>query len=303
MALLVENGSGVFGANSYIDAAYVTAYLAERNRAGEGGWATGSPGAEESAACIAGTDYIENRFRDLFLGQKEHRSISVARATWSPTAQPGGSETVTIGATVYTFVASLSGAADVLIGSSLSASIDNLVDAINANAATAGVAFSAALSANASASAQTFIDDALVTLARTTGTPGNAVAVSTTVTGASWNAATLIGGSDIPRPQPLSFPRVGLYDRDGIRIYGIPERLKFASAEYAVRARAATLAPDPTVDALGGTVTSLREKVGPIETETAYLAGSANSGALPAYPAADRLLAEFLGRRGGVIRG
>lgn len=303
MALVLENGSGVFGANSYVLAAFVTAYLAERNRAGEGGWSTGSPGAEEDAACIAGTDYIENRNRDSFLGMKEFRSISTARATLTFAAQPSPTETVTIGGQVYTFVSSLSGSADVLIGSSVAATLSNLVAAVMANADEAGTTFSAALVANPDATAVEFYDDTVVAYAKATGTAGNAVATTTTVTGGAWNFATLVGGSDVARPQPLSFPRVGLYDRDGIRVVGIPDRLKFATAEYAVRARAAALAPDPTVDALGGVVTSFREKVGPIETATEYLAGTAGSGALPAYPAADRLLRDYLGRRGRLIRG
>lgn len=301
MALVVENGSGVFGANSYIAASYVTAYLAERNRAGEGGWTTPED-SEEDAACIAATDHIELRFRSLFAGTKEHRSISVARATWTATQQPAAGETVTVGAVVYTFQSTLSAAGDVLIGASISASIDNLAAAINSTPSGAGVTHHADTVENEDATALAFIDDSLVAFAKASGTAGNEVDVATDVTGASWNFATLIGGSDIQRAQPLSFPRRDLFDRDGIPIIGIPDRLKFATAEYAVRARAATLITDPTADSFGGVITSLREKVGPIETATEYLPGTAGIGRLPDYPAADRVLREYL-RPSGVIRG
>lgn len=301
MALLIENGSGVFGANSYIAPAFVTAYLLERGRAGEGGW-TSPEGAEESAACIAGTDFIEVRFRSLFLGSKFWRNISVARATWTPTAQPSPTETITIGSTAYTFGASVGGANSVLIGATLADTIENLVAAIAANPDKVGTSFGAGTAANPDATACDFIDDTLLAFAKATGTKGNSVAVSTTVTGATWNGSALFGGSDIVRPQPLSFPRAALRDRDGVIVEGIPLRLQWATAEYAVRARAASLIPDPTHDALGGTVTSLREKVGPIETATSYLAGSATGTKLRAYPAADRLLSEYLSHP-GVIRG
>lgn len=123
-----------------------------------------------------------------------------------------------------------------------------------------------------------------------------------------WNFISLRGGNDFQYPQPLLFPRRNLFDRDGIPVIGIPLKLLYGMAEYSVRARqldAVTsipvpLVPDPTQDPLGGNVTGLREKVGPIETATTYQAGTANSGSLPAYPAADRFFSEYV-RRGGVV--
>lgn len=301
MALIVENGSGVAGANSYVAPSYVSAYLADRNRADENGW-TDPEGAEESAACIAATDHVENRFRQLFGGVQAWPDISTARATWEPTAQPSATQTVTIGGQVYTFRSgSVSSAGDVLIGATLSDSLENLLAAIKANEDEEGDLFGAGTVANPDATAVRLLDDLLLVFASRSGTAGNGVATTTTVTGATFNFATTVGGSNVRRPQPLSFPRAGLYDRDGFPIYGIPERLKWAVSEYAVRARAAALAPDPTLDGYGGAVTRLREKVGPIETEIEYLPGTTASGTLPNYPAADRLLREFL-RPGGVVR-
>jgi hypothetical protein len=93
--------------------------------------------------------------------------------------------------------------------------------------------------------------------------------------------------------QPLGFPRHRLYDRAGQLVEGIPENLKKATAEYALRALAGELMPDPVTDASGGMVIGNRQKVGPIETEVTY---SANAGvrSLKPYPAADRLLSEYL---------
>lgn len=301
MALIVENGSGVAGANSYVTPAYVSAYLAERNRADENGWSD-PEGDEESAACIAGTDFVEQRFRASFGGVKAWADISTARSTWEPTANPLASETVTIGSQVYTFRAgSVSSAGDVLIGDTLSDSLDNLVAAVMATEGSEGDLFGAGTVANEDALATRLLDDLMLVFAVRSGTAGNGVPTSTTVTGATFNFAATVGGSNVIRPQPLSMPRAGLFDRDGVPLYGIPERFKWGVAEYVVRARGGVLAPDPTVDALGGSVVRLREKVGPLETETEYVPGSTASGSLPNYPAADRLLREFL-RPGGVVR-
>ena len=301
MTLVLENGSGVSGANAYVDAAYVTTYLTDRGRQAENSWSTASA-ALQAASCIAGTDHVENRVRQALRGSKEFSNISTARSTLTLTAVPGSSETVVVGSVTYTFVASPASPNDVDIGATVSESIDNLVAAILADSSQAGTAFGTGTVENADATATAFIDDTMVVLAKALGTAGSGVATTTTVTGGSWNFATTVGGSDIVRPQPLSFPRIGLYDRDGNPIIGVPERLKYATSEYSVRARAAALAPDPTVDDYGGTVQSLREKVGPIETETAYVSGTAGSGTIPSYPAADRLLSDYLRPAGVVVR-
>lgn len=308
MTLIVENGSGVAGANSNVSLAFVLQYLTDRNRQTENGW-TGPGGVEEEAACIAGTDYIENRFRSAFLGNKEFSDISLARATLTFTANPLAAEVVVLGDETYTFVAALVAAGDVLIGATLAESVANLIGAINLDVNLSGTGFEATTAENVLARANQFYGDQIVGFANTVGTAGNSVASTTTVTGASWNFATLTGGTDFALAQRLSFPRSSLFDRDGNAVLGMPDPLLFATAEYAVRARlivagvATELAPDPTIDPLGGNVTGFRTKVGPIEEATTYQPGSANSGTLPAYPAADRLLREYVRRGGVVIRG
>lgn len=90
-------------------------------------------------------------------------------------------------------------------------------------------------------------------------------------------------------PQALSFPRAFLYDRDGRAVVGVPVKLQKACAEYAIRALTGTLFPDPTAE---DSATVIREKVGPIETETNYAVGGQEE--LPEYPSTDRLLQEYV---------
>jgi hypothetical protein len=103
----------------------------------------------------------------------------------------------------------------------------------------------------------------------------------------------------------LSFPRNYFYDKKNNLIDfsedGIPSDIKKACCEYALRALSAELMPDPEVDsATGKEVTLAREKVGPIETEYEFLAGSTST--KKSYPVADRLLRGWLIDTGGVYR-
>lgn len=104
-----------------------------------------------------------------------------------------------------------------------------------------------------------------------------------------------IGNKEFPDVQALSFPRINLYDREGYAVEGVPTKLKQAIAEYALRALSADLLADP---ASTDKITTLREKIGPIETETRYSENLVGYD-LPEYPAADALLAEYLASRGG----
>ena len=100
--------------------------------------------------------------------------------------------------------------------------------------------------------------------------------------------------------QALSFPRLDLFDEDGRLVLGLPDRLKFATTEYTQRALLAELAPDPVVDDTGLQVTRKKEKIGPIEEETQYSDVGGISIFQP-YPAADRLLQEYLAASGGKV--
>lgn len=307
MTVVVENGTGIASANSYVTPEYVTAYLTARDRATENGW-TSPESTEEQAAVIEATSYIESRFGMLFAGYKEFRYVNLARATLFLNSLPTADDTVTIGSTTYTFKAAVGAANTVLIADTVAETIDNLVAAVVATSSLEGTSFGTGTTANADATALAFYDDQLAVYAKTSGTAGNAVATTETLTDTAsvFNFATLVGGSNRAQAQPLSFPRLGLYDRDGYEVLGIPERLKHAAAEYAVRARLSTttLSPDPTTDSRGGSVVAVKEAVGPIVSEVQYLPGttSTSSPTLPAYPAADRLLSEYL-RPQGVVRG
>ena len=104
-------------------------------------------------------------------------------------------------------------------------------------------------------------------------------------------------------PQRLSFPRVNLVDREGEKVEGIPTRLEEATAEYAFRATLTTpLMPDPVIDETGRSLTRNMRKVGPIEEAKSFTAGS-DVRTIKPFPAADRLLAEYVGAGQGVIRG
>lgn len=100
--------------------------------------------------------------------------------------------------------------------------------------------------------------------------------------------------------QALSFPRVDLVPD----VTGVPVEVSKACSEYALRALAGPLAPDPVVDETGLAVVAKKEVVGPIEESTTY--ETAGPGSAPAllrpYPAADMLLAKYVKSRGGVIR-
>jgi hypothetical protein len=102
-------------------------------------------------------------------------------------------------------------------------------------------------------------------------------------------------------PQNLSFPRLYIGE-DG----AVPLAVQRACAEYALRQITAPLAPDPTFESNGKTLSAKRTKVGPIETDLTYTQSGPGSVAptFRPYPAADALLRPYLLPSGGnrVIR-
>jgi hypothetical protein len=299
MAFIVEDGSGMAQANTYASVAFITNYLTERNRHESSGWSDLDLVVQQGAA-IAATDYLENRFRNLFKGRKEFWSLKLAKGVLTVPTNPVGSSTVVLGSVTYTFVATLTLADQVLIGADASESIDNLIAAINQGEGE-GTKYGTGTIANPDISARVFEDDTMIAEALVEGAAGNLLASTTNIPSATWTSATLQGGTDTGRPQPLSFPRLSLFDRDGIPVVGMPDRLLFATAEYAVRASTAELNPDLTTDATGFQVIKKREKVGPIEEETQYHPGGGPK-ITQTYPAADALLNEYLRPVGTVVR-
>ena len=107
-----------------------------------------------------------------------------------------------------------------------------------------------------------------------------------------------VGSRRADQGQLTQWPRVNALTSDGMWISGLPEEVKFATAEYALRALTAALDPDPTtVSTTGAAITFERNRVGPVETSVSYAAGGAPT--MPSYPAADAMLR----RRGLVISG
>ena len=108
-----------------------------------------------------------------------------------------------------------------------------------------------------------------------------------------------LGRQEFPAtPQALSFPRINVLYPSGIFVTGIPEFLKKATAEYAVRTISAELLPDPTSNASGFAISRFEEKIGPIEERTFYQTTGAAPVILRPYPAADRLLAFYVSAAG-----
>ena len=120
---------------------------------------------------------------------------SAATGTLTFTANPTAGDTVTIGAKAYTFRAAVTTIAnEVKIGVSASASLDNLIAAVN-GAAGSGTTYGSLTSASTQVIAAAGAGDTLTLTAVTKGTAGNAIVTTETFTGAGnlFGAATLTG--------------------------------------------------------------------------------------------------------------
>ena len=301
MTLILETGSGSRLSNSYVLPAYVTAYLTERNRDTENSWSTLST-AQMEAACIAATDYLDSRWGALLKGVRAVTySAFYAQARLDFSGNPSDSDTITLGEVQYTYVSTLNKFAnnEILIGATAADTVANTILAVNGADATV---HSEALFANIAASASADPDSTtnVILTARAPGISGNSNTLaksSATITIGSGFVNGQDGGS-----QAREFPRAYLYDRSGNPVLGIPEAVKQAASEYAVRAAAAALWFDPTVDATGRLVVEKSEKVGPIEESTRYEEGIGLSALIKPYPAADRLLSAYLRPSGTLTR-
>lgn len=285
MTLILETGVGVRSANSYVTTAIVTSYLTARNRQTENTWSTRTA-AESDAACIAATDYVEKRFGGRFRGiPAVSLTETSATAEITFTGLPTAADTVTIGDETYTFVATLTGAVrEVLVGATATECAENLRDALSGSrhvsaASAAGVVTLTALAPGSQGTLTTLsesLDNATITSAFSGGVDGGI--------------------------QPLSWPRSHAYDDRGQLIEGVPELLRQAVSEYAVRAVSATLLSDPTVDPYAGSVSRRAERVGPIEESVQYDPGTVGARIFTPYPAADKILRPLLLGSRGVIR-
>ncbi len=108
-------------------------------------------------------------------------------------------------------------------------------------------------------------------------------------------------GSEEFAAQTMPFPRTELHDRRGDEVIGIPDKLKWAQAEYGQVALSADLWLEPTVDATGSRISRVKEKVGPIESDITYSEGTGVS-TIKKLPRADGWIEEYLKTRGTVVR-
>lgn len=303
MTLILETGFGVRTANSYVTTAFIDAYLAELDRATENGW-TALADAVKEAHAIAATQYIDTRWGRRFKGLRLTSFAGANAAGLLVFAdQPSADEVVVLGEATYTFKASLStlpSVFEVVIGATTADTVANLIAAINGETG-GGTTYSTNISPNQNATA--IVDETVATqinlTARVEGSSGNDITLTTTA--GNITPTGFLNGVD-EGSQPLEFPRSSLFDQDGIKVVGIPRRLKEAASEYAVRSAGSSLYIDPTVDASGRTVTGSRKKIGPIEVETTFEAGAALTQLIRPYPAADRLLQDYVVPEGRVFR-
>ncbi len=131
-------------------------------------------------------------------------AASFGKATISGTSAPTAGDTVTVGGSVYTFVAAAginadTTANDVAVGTDLASSLKNLSDAINGIGADNEYASTTNINANVSATALT--GTSLTIQSKVSGVPGNsAISVTQTTAGTGLGvvnaAATLAGGGN-----------------------------------------------------------------------------------------------------------
>lgn len=278
MAFAVEDGTGVKNANSYATVQGFKDYFGDRQED-----VTGIADGDIQDLLVAATDYIDTRWGSRFLGRREWSTL-LPRSVLTATDNPSEGETLTFGVNTYTFTASPSADTDVEIGDDVIDTLANLSQAIGSK------------DPDDFAGSRLLDEDA--TSVALFGTR-NGVATTETMTNGSFDVAATAGRS--VRRQPLEFPRVLLRDDSGDLIVGVPEKLRQATYEYAYRANSTALSPDPTVDATGRVVVGNKTKVGPIETDVRFSESDPSVRITKPFPAADRLLREFI-RSGGVIR-
>lgn len=307
MTLKVQNSYGsVASANAYITLAEFKSYHDDR-----GNDYSGFIDAKLENAIIKATDFLDTRFN--FLGIKMTLGVKAA-GTLTATSNFSPADTVTIGGVVYTFTASAVGENNIAIGGTLATSLSRLQLALSGTG-DEGSDYGADTAANADV---TSVADAttLVVTALLGGPDGNTIPTLASTSAASWGAVTLTGGTE----QTTEFPRmagsdafvwfgaetligpvqdvnmlgtsiIALVAPDGQKILGIPTALKRACAEYTFRALSQPLFQDAPAPEGGRIIDEHTVKVDTIEEIFKYAPSQAGAFAMPAYPAADLLLA------------
>jgi hypothetical protein len=273
MTMIVENGTGVLKANSYVGLAYAQTYLQDRGK-NVVPWSTASK-AQKEQALIKATDYIDKRFALKFLGQLLYTELAVpGKNMLIVTSLPAEDDTITFNITTYTFKVSSGGPSEIAIGGSTDVCAFNIMSAASAQT---DMVFSVLGSVVYMESSQA----------------GEfSYPTSSDSDGIEFDSPVLTGGSTFSGQQPLCFPRT--------MFSGIPEVLKMATVEYAVRSMTDDLIPDPVFDETGQQIRRKLEKVGPIEEETVYQVVFGIH--FRVYPEADALLRTLINEDSGVYR-
>jgi flagellin len=166
---------------------------------------------------------------------------SYATGTLDLTANPTAGNTVTIGNQSYTFVAAgqANAAGDVALGNNVQGTLQNLQAAVNGGAG-AGSVYGAGTAANTAASIMAVNDGSAVVQALQSGTAGNSVVLSTSITSnvGSGGGTTLSGGKsatyDAGTLTLLANPSLATTSTGTITLNSVPDTLTAASGIFNV---------------------------------------------------------------------
>lgn len=124
-------------------------------------------------------------------------ALVAAEGVLRVTVNPANTKTVVIGAKTYTFQTSLTDVdGNVFIGADIDASLDNLIAAITLGAG-AGTEYATSMTVHPTVLAMVETGSAMRVKALASGTGGNAIATTETLTNGAWDAATLEGGQGV----------------------------------------------------------------------------------------------------------
>lgn len=305
MTLVVETGAGLRKANALCSVSFANDYLKDRGRSEEAGW-QGLGGGEKEAALIDGARYIIDAFDSRIRGNRRWFFDEIAATgVVQFTGVPATGKKLVLGDVTYLFVPALSDPAipnEVLAGGSANDCATALCAAISADSAESGVLFGIGTEANRHATCVLDIDgDSVVLTASVGGEGGNSTVLTSDASPVSVTLTQFFGGLD-GGSQPMAFPRLGLFDRDGVEVEGVPLEARQANVEYAVLSVAGTLRLVPEVDDTGAALLSKSESVGPIRESKTFAQASASTRSYKPHPRADALLARFLKPSSGVDR-
>jgi len=289
--LIVENGSGVANANSYLSVADADAYSL----------LYGSPAAWEDAKASA----------ILTLG-----------------VQPLDGETFTIGSTVYTYKTVLTPAdKEIPIGTTFTLTLKNTKDVINGDTER-NPDIPAATTPHPDVDATTIVGSALTIAAKVGGSAGNSITLNETFSDPAniFSTDTLTGGEETKeealrfasqyldaeygprwighrhsRTQGLQWPRNGAVPHDGFHLSSeeLPVELLDATAEMAFKAALGEIFDDDSIN--GGLIAEEAVKVGPLAERIKYVSGKQEG--VKKYRKVTKMLFNIITPRGVVRRG